>query len=83
MELHIRNVSKTYSNKPVSVRTQAVTRGESEWSVGERQPFEAFTSHLETAVDSDAVTRRGRVEGVGQREGGWRRAGGLPDGARE
>lgn len=32
--------------KPVSVWTQAVMRGDSEWSVGERELFAAFTSHL-------------------------------------
>lgn len=32
--------------KPMSVWTQAVMRGDSEWSVGERELFAAFTSHL-------------------------------------
>jgi hypothetical protein len=32
--------------KPISVWTQAVMRGDSEWSVGERELFAAFTSHL-------------------------------------
>ena len=32
--------------RPVSVWTQAVMRGPSEWSVGERELFAAFTSRL-------------------------------------
>lgn len=32
--------------KPVSAWTQAVMRGDSEWSVGERELFAAFTSRL-------------------------------------
>jgi hypothetical protein len=32
--------------RPVSVWTQAVMRGPSDWSVGERELFAAFTSRL-------------------------------------
>jgi hypothetical protein len=32
--------------KPISGWTQAVMRGDSEWSVGERELFAAYTSHL-------------------------------------
>jgi hypothetical protein len=32
--------------KPISAWTQAVMRGDSDWSVGERELFAAFTSHL-------------------------------------
>lgn len=35
-----------FFGKPVSVWTQAVMRGDSEWSVGERELFAAFTSRL-------------------------------------
>jgi hypothetical protein len=32
--------------EPISAWTQAVMRGDSDWSVGERELFAAFTSHL-------------------------------------
>jgi hypothetical protein len=35
-----------FFGKPLSVWTQAVMRGPSEWSVGERELFAAFTSRL-------------------------------------
>jgi hypothetical protein len=35
-----------FFGQPISSWTQAVMRGESEWSVGERELFAAFTSHL-------------------------------------
>jgi hypothetical protein len=36
----------SFFGKPMSVWTQAVMRGDSEWSVGERELFAAFTSSL-------------------------------------
>lgn len=36
--------------RPMSVWTQAVMRGPSEWSVGERELFAAFTSRLNQCV---------------------------------
>jgi len=35
-----------FFGKPLSIWTQAVMRGDSEWSVGERELFAAFTSHV-------------------------------------
>ena len=35
-----------FFGKPISAWTQAVMRGPSEWSVGERELFAAFTSRL-------------------------------------
>jgi hypothetical protein len=35
-----------FFGKPFSTYTQAVMRGRSTWSVGERELFAAFTSHL-------------------------------------
>lgn len=35
-----------FFGRPISVWTQAVMRGASEWSVGERELFAAFTSRL-------------------------------------
>lgn len=35
-----------FLGRPLSVWTQAVMRGPSEWSVGERELFAAFTSRL-------------------------------------
>lgn len=36
--------------RPMSVWTQAVMRGPSEWSIGERELFAAFTSRLNQCV---------------------------------
>lgn len=36
--------------RPMRAWTQAVMRGESEWSVGEREIFAAFTSRLNQCV---------------------------------
>ena len=39
-----------FFGKPISVWTQAVMRGPSDWSVGERELFAAFTSRLNQCV---------------------------------
>ena len=39
-----------FLGKPISVWTQAVMRGPSEWSVGDRELFAAFTSKLNQCV---------------------------------
>jgi hypothetical protein len=39
-----------FLGKPVSEWTQAVMRGPSEWSVGDRELFAAFTSKLNQCV---------------------------------
>jgi hypothetical protein len=39
-----------FFGRPISVWTQAVMRGPSEWSVGERELFAAFASRLNQCV---------------------------------
>ena len=39
-----------FLGRPMSVWTQAVMRGSSEWSVGDRELFAAFTSKLNQCV---------------------------------
>jgi hypothetical protein len=41
---------KEYFGKPWTSLTQTVMRGPSEWSVGERETFAAFVSHLNKCV---------------------------------
>ena len=48
----------------MSAWTNVIMRGPSEWSVGERELFAAFTSQLEPVRVLNPVARRGRVAGA-------------------
>jgi len=41
---------KEFMGRPISLWTQAVMRGPSDWSVGDRELFAAFTSKLNQCV---------------------------------